>query len=784
MRTVLVMTWANIKSRKLQSVALAMVFIGVSVLFFLSIRLFGTIGEYEELYVESNSSQALIYVYNEETKDSIVEFFDGNPDVLNINTLANFDDVIETNLKYENEMVPVVDAFFTEYSTTEYDQIRIVEGKNAEELLDNEVIFSYGKSELNNISLGDVIVVNTEEGITEMVIAGIGVDLSFNFDTITLNRFWTTKATIDNLDSSGENFFIGITYKNYTKESEERILKELDVALGDSASDSFVISHSLLLQANSFFQVVMGAIFTLIGIILIVVGLFIIRSIIFNSIITESKKIATLRSGGFSINNIISMYLLEYGIIAFFSIIIGIYGSNLLSVVVLSDLNNLANMFGTSNSIDILSTVIVVIMILLIIEVTVYSVAKGISKINPAIAISRGEHITESKAVFSVIRYRRLPMTLIIAIKDIIYNKKMIITLLLFIIATTFTIVTLSSASFSLTEQKENNKLWLGYDVDAKVVSSVPVDFAGHQEILDKLDSSPYVQGTITVYNDFNSQIYNDIEEKYVTSISQIYILDDTDTIDFGVLEGRLPESDSEILLATNLLESLEKSLGDYVTVRSLGVEKELLIVGRSQGMTNQGMTFSLVTDEMKTDFLNSSLIQIDFKDGFTDTQLTQEIETIFGSDMTLLFEEANTSMLSMFDILGVVTTGIIGIFTVISLIVLLNLNMTYVYKERYNYSIYKSVGMDNSNIINIYLFKNGLINIVGVIIGGLIAVLITPIVMNLMTKSLGLNEFPTSINYLSILVSLGIVSSVTLLNALFIKRNISSITPRELLVE
>ena len=97
---------------------------------------------------------------------------------------------------------------------------------------------------------------------------------------------------------------------------------------------------------------------------------------------------------------------------------------------------------------------------------------------------------------------------------------------------------------------------------------------------------------------------------------------------------------------------------------------------------------------------------------------------------------------------------------------------------------IYKSIGMDDQNIINIYLFKNSIINIIGVVIGGLIGVLIMPSIMNAMTGSLGINEFPTIISYTSIFVSIGIVFAVTFLNALVIKRNISLITPKELLVE
>ncbi len=784
MKTILIIVWANIKSKKLHSIALGAVFIAVSILFFLSITLFGSTGKYEDLYIESKTSQSLIYVSGEDSKDTIVSYLEGNEKILNVNVLANYDDIIETNLKQGNELTPIPDAFFTEYATGEYDQIKIIDGKSATELLDNEVIFSYGKSKLNNMSVGDYIIVNTEQGTTEMIVAGIGVDLTFNFDTITLNRFWTTKATIDNLENGQKNYSIGITYTNYTKESEQEILDGIATALGSNASDTLVLSYQIILQANSFFQVIMGAIFTLIGVILIVVGLFIVRSIIYNNIVTESKKIATLKSTGFSSNNIISMYLFEYGIIALVSIIIGFFGSLGLSNVVLSDLNELSNMFGLSNGINVAQIISVLILILAIIEFTVYLVARGVSKINPAVALSRGVQVNETKAIVSLSKHKKMPISLILAIKDMLYNKKMMITLILFIIATTFTIVTLSSASYSLNTQKNNNQLWLGYDIDAKIVSSSPLDLASHLEIISKLEASEYVTGTVTVFIDLKSQIYDDNQAKYITSISQIFVTDNKEPLDFSVLDGRIPENENEIMLAHNLLVTLKKEIGDYTTVRSLGEEKELLIVGECQSMTNQGMTFRLFLDEIKNEFLNNSLIQVNFVDGVEEEVLIDEVANLFGSDVTLVFERANASMVSMLGILGIVTTGVISIFAVICLIVLLNLNLTNVNKERFNYGIYKSIGMNDRSIINIYLFKNSIINIIGVIIGGLSGILLVPNILNAMTAQLGISEFPTNINYTSIFVAIGIVFAVTFLNALVIKRNISSIKPKDLLVE
>ena len=140
--------------------------------------------------------------------------------------------------------------------------------------------------------------------------------------------------------------------------------------------------------------------------------------------------------------------------------------------------------------------------------------------------------------------------------------------------------------------------------------------------------------------------------------------------------------------------------------------------------------------------------------------------------------------MISMFDLLSVVTTGVIIIFAVICLVVLLNLNLTNLNKERFNYGIYKSIGMDNQTIVNIYLVKNTIINIVSVVIGGSLGILSISSIMNAMTGSLGINEFPTSVYHTSLLISLGIMFVVTYINSLIIRHNVSSITPKELLVE
>jgi len=785
MRTLFLMAWANVKSKKFQTLALVAVFIAVSILFFLSIRLFGSVGSYGELYIESKTSQSLIYSNNEEAKDIAVEFLENHEEISNVNVQINFDSVIEANIIQEGDSFVIPDTFFTEYTTGEYDQIKIIDGKSANELSFNEVIFSYGKSQLNNVTVGDELVVSTEDGQRTMIIAGIGVDLTFNFDTIELNRFWTSRETIESLETGEREYSIGISYQNYSKESEEKILDQLNVALGDKAGDSLILAHSLILDANSFFQVIMGAIFTLIGVILVVVGLFIIRSIIYNNILTESKKIATLKSTGFSSNNIISIYLMEYGVIGFISIIIGFFGSYALGDIVLGDLTELSNLFGTSNGIDIIQTIPLVIIVLVVIELTVYLVAKGVSKVKPAVALSRGEQVHETKQVVSLTKYRKTPISLVLAIKDMVYNKRMIITLTFFIIAFAFTIVSLSSASYSLTSQKDDISLWTGYDVDARIVSETPLDLESHQEIISRLEASKYVEGTVTRFIDLNSQIYDDEQDKYLTSISELFVTENKEAIHFNVMDGRVPENSNEVMLGHNMLTTLDKELGDYVTVLSLGEETELLIVGEYQSFTNQGMSFRVFYDTLPEEILNNSTIQINFVSDVDELILRDVIKTMFRFDnFTLTFEEPNASMASMIDILSVVTTGVIGIFAVICLVVLLNLNLTNVNKERFNYGIYKSIGMDNQSIVNIYLFKNTLINIVGVLIGGIFGIICLPIIMNSMTGSLGINQFPSRINFLSIIITLCIVFGVTFVNSLVIKHNISSITPKELLIE
>ena len=79
---------------------------------------------------------------------------------------------------------------------------------------------------------------------------------------------------------------------------------------------------------------------------------------------------------------------------------------------------------------------------------------------------------------------------------------------------------------------------------------------------------------------------------------------------------------------------------------------------------------------------------------------------------------------------------------------------------------------------------KNTIINIIGILIGGILGIISLSTIVSTMTGSMGINEFPSSINYMSIVISICIVFGVTLINSFIIKRKVSSITPKELLVE
>ena len=122
-----------------------------------------------------------------------------------------------------------------------------------------------------------------------------------------------------------------------------------------------------------------------------------------------------------------------------------------------------------------------------------------------------------------------------------------------------------------------------------------------------------------------------------------MFVAENKEAIHFNVIDGRVPENSNEVMLGHNMLTTLDKELGDYVTVLSLGEETELLIVGEYQSFTNQGMSFRVFYDTLPEEILNNSTIQINFVSDVDELILRDVIKTMFRFDnFTVTFEEPN----------------------------------------------------------------------------------------------------------------------------------------------
>ncbi|QVK20094.1 ABC transporter permease [Mycoplasmatota bacterium] len=785
MKTIFLLVWGNFKELKLQNLILAIVFSSIGVLFILSIRLFGSSTDYSDLYIESQTSQLLLIVEDQDTYDHVTEFLENHDAVKNVNSLGYFGKIKKSEV-YSDETEPITleMPFMTAVSETDYDQILIVEGKSQNELDNNEIIVSYGKTVLDGTDLGDQVIVYTENGSEEFIVAGIGIDLSFNVQTITLNRLWVTSKTIDNLNGNQVGYSIGVSYNQYTPEVEQNLLDEMKIELGEYSDYVTPYSHQILLSANSFFYVILGSIFTLLGVILMVVSLFIISSIIYNSIITETKKIAILKSTGFSSNNIISVYLIQYSILSIIGLLIGAVGSIILSKNVFNDLNELYRLQGLPYGINYLQLFFTILFLLVIIGVTVYLVSRKVIKVKPAVALQSGAESNENKLILSFKKYKKLPISLVLAFKDMLYNKKLTITSIMFIIATVFTIVTFSSISTTLWSERENTALWRGFEYDVQITNLKPQERLSHGAIINNLEESNQVQGTMLWYTDTNSQVLDEQKNQFVNYIGTTYSTNDSEPFNFQTLEGRIPSSDNEVMCGYNLMKTLNKTIGDYVTIKSLGKEQEFLIVGIYQNMSNSGLTFSLMLDEIPTNILPYSSIYVRLRDNVTEIDFNNTIANLFSDNVDTFYESANTSMISMMKTLKMVTTSVIILFSLICFIVMFSINITNLNKERFNYGIYKSIGMTNRLIMKIYLLKNLVISAIAIVPGIIISVIAIPFIMNSLSSILGIVDMPITFDTWGIILSIMIPVLVTILNSGLMKKAISKISPKELLVE
>jgi putative ABC transport system permease protein len=198
---------------------------------------------------------------------------------------------------------------------------------------------------------------------------------------------------------------------------------------------------------------------------------------------------------------------------------------------------------------------------------------------------------------------------------------------------------------------------------------------------------------------------------------------------DYNFYEGSNPVLENEIALAEVVADEMKVGIGDTVYVVVDGIEREFILTGIFQSMSNQGRLARL-NNVIEIDYKSLTgvgYLQGDFTDRKTDRKAAEKIlsELYPDNDVKNAKEYISISLGGVTDQINSFKNLIILLVFCIDGLVTVLMMKTFLAKETAEIALLKSIGFRNKALRSIQVVRIGMIQLVSIGLGILLSILV-----------------------------------------------------------
>ena len=505
---------------------------------------------------------------------------------------------------------------------------------------------------------------------------------------------------------------------------------------------------------------------------LIVIVIIIMANSISSTIEMDYTSLGILKSQGFSQWQIRMLFVIEYAV----SLTIGAISGLILSFPACGALIRLfMRLTGmlTATDISVGKCALLSLGIIIICMVFVFAATAKIGRISPVRAIQGGKDEVYFDSRLNV-PIRRKPLSLLIALRQITSNIRnyfgavSIVTILIFFLVSISAFVGGFDADAIFTG--------MSGDIELTNLGSYSLsDKDKTEDIIHSIDSGA------TLRMECRHRMNIDGQQVTVSTYSR-------EEDYFKAIQGRIPRYYNEIMLTKSVARSVNKQIGDTVTVKYLDTELDFVITGYFQTVSEYGV-YAMTTPEgmNKLGFteINSAFITLSDKSAEKDMIkcLNDSFENVEAGEMkeSETITKYKALIAGLMDIIAYVFYGMSVIFAAVIVIMM---TRTAFLRERIDLGIYKAMGMTSSVLRTQFALRFFVLSVTGSVLGGILSVLLTQPMLEFMLRAVGLTDFATGFD-VSMLILPSVIVSFGIFAAAYLSSNkIKQIEVRELITE
>lgn len=492
-----------------------------------------------------------------------------------------------------------------------------------------------------------------------------------------------------------------------------------------------------LIKMTYIMNMLVAAIILVVSAGLLIVSFVVLRFTIRFTIAEEFREIGVMKAIGLNNSSIRMLYLVKYLGITLAGAVIGYFGSVPFGNLLLKSVSE--NMvLGNDNGMII--GVVCCIAVVLIIMLFGWSSTRRIEKLSAIDAVRSGQtgERFRKRSLLSLGK-SKFGSTGFLALNDVTSEPKQygmltavfaICTALVMILAVTAN--TLDSGSLLYLLSMTESDVYL---TDSSRAMEI---IAGTKTICETEDEI----ADILIENDMPGNVY--LEDWYKLPVTakngsfQINFLKcaDTVTTDYDYTDGSAPMKPDEIAVTKQISKKLGAEIGDRVTVKIGGEEREFIITAYFQCFNNLGECARFHQDVEIADTLMTSSFsyQITFDDHPDKAVIEERIEKlkdIFDNQNIFDTKGFVKDCMGVGDMIAAVKNLVLMLSLIIIILLAVLMERSFISKERSEIALLKAVGFDSGSVILYHTMRFGITVIIAIVTASALLMPLTKLIID-----------------------------------------------------
>jgi len=774
--------FAVIRKRKAQYILIGIVMMLISTMLFMGLSMINQSSPFKTMFERANAADSLLILSKE--GNDIKETVDWWEDREEVKDTMSYETFMINGAFIVNEKTETEKLFLTEYvKDSELDLLYKDEKTLGKMPMDNEILINYNFTKNRGLEIGDTISFNFEEGVHEFEVSGLVVDPQFSNPFISPSRCFIAPGYFEEHGINNDTTIVAIKYHDVKNVDEYALFETYSEDLENIASPVFIGNDVIQNSYNIIFSLI-ASILIVVSVLIFIIVIFVIRQTVTNLILQQYKEIGVKKVIGYSNKQIRHSIIMAFCFIGMISSVIGAFIGLPIRNIINAGISNDIQV-GLKTTIDGYLLLTVAIVVALIFLFT-YIATHKTNKVKPVQAIKYGmpERKVSNNRI-SIIGTKKVPLSLLLAIKQLFANKRKTI-------STTFLITLLIYATlviFNIGSTLNNSDYLASHLLGLNIGDFAVVDSSDGKvdDTMDKIQRIDQVEQIIYInYTMTDSTKASD--DRVLTLFGQI-IYGNTPKDLMILADGCQSTGVKEITISTNVAKETGKSTGDYITIQKGDEAVNYLISGTYNSVLSGGYSYTLIQNNVPESLnqKNGLFWVYSGKENVMIDEMETKIKNLLSEETTVSRYDPNVkNILSTVSSFPIIIQSLLLIFFVVSGVIILNSTIMDINNSTRVYGIMKATGFGERLITRILVIRTLIMTVVGATLGFAANLLTMNSVMQGVFKVTPFSsiELPVIFGAVGSFIILILFIAIGIVGTLIPSRKIGRISPKQLITE